>query len=616
MESVEQTQAARTAQFDFAFWCCAFGSLMLAALAITTAWRPDLLTTQQELWLFFVGCAVPFLATWRRAIIDGRLPATPTGQPRHDHITGWGFLALTFAIGVIVALAAWATSDADAERRIDSDWGAIVVFGLAVAFVLAAILPLIGNALGPNRVNKLGSVFTPLGWLARPFGSILSFLDSVLVFAVAGGAGASQPWLTVRYLFLFCSIVPCAVLGYWLPAPWGLIPIAWGFIVAISISRRWAWIEDDREIYMLNRRYNGAHVRVGFAQDLRDEALLSFMSMFFLVPLALRQAHLWSMEAGTPLFSIDPLVQVGLLDWIGYYGTELAKAVPFVDWAEIYQVEGQAPIEAESSEARHVVFATRVLVDLVFLAALLQALSISARNAKQMDLFKAGVMDRLDPFIEPREFRRLVGRDATGEWAIIESEVATFPKYDAIRLAELSAPEHHPINIAAKALRRRDGSDDSARFHEQLIERAFHKKKDADAIDEVLTAIRMTDSLVDADDLDRARIELNHRRSMNGVRENIARLIIRATDADARAAAIRSILVGESRWSEQPSNDVRDAVAPVRRIALNALKDAALRGDAAAIALIDRVSETDQSNNLRREARAILASVRQGGTPS
>lgn len=611
MESVEQTAAARTAKVDFAFFACAFGSLVLATLAGVVIWKPDFLTIQQQFSLFFAGCAIPFLAAWHRAVIDGRLPATPTGHPKHNHITGWGFLALALVVATIVSLAAWAASDVAADKQIDSEWGVIVVFGLAIAFVLAAVLPLIANALEPSVVRRLATILMPLNWLAKPFGAILSFLDSLLVFAVAGGAGAAQPWLLVRYLFLLCSILPCALLGYWLPAPWGLIPIAWGFIVAISISRRWAWIEDDREIYMLNRRYNGAHVRVGFAQDLRDEALLSFMSMFFLVPLALRQAHLWTVaQGGAPLFDIDPQAQVNLLDWIGYYGTELAKAVPFVDWAEIYQVEGAAPIEATRPEARHAIFATRVLVDLVFLAALLQALAISARNAKQMDLFKAGVMDRLDPFIEPREFRRLVHRNQSGAWVTQDAAIEAFPKYDAIRLAELSAPEHHPISIAAKALRRRDGSDDSARFHEQLIERAFRKKKDADAIDEVLTAIRMTDAMIDADDLDRARIELNHKRAMNGVRENIARLVVRATDPEARMSALRSILTGKSKWSDAAPKEVMDAVAPVRRIALYGLVDQAKRGDIEAIRLIDHVADNDQAGNLKREAREIVGRLR------
>ena len=597
------------ASLDLSFFACLLGSVTLVGLVVAVILRPDLLTTQQELGIFALGCALPLLLAWRRAILDGRLPATPNGQPQHNHITGWGFLALTTAVLVIVGLAAWAGADDATDKQIDADWGIIVVFGLAAAFVLAALLPLVASALGPSRLENLTALTKPIGWVIRPFGVLLSAIDSLFVFAVAGGAGATQPWLPVRYLFLFCAIVPCAVLGYYLEAPYGLIPIAWGFIVAISISRRWAWIEDDREIYMLNRRYNGAHVRVGFGQDLRDEALLSFMSMFFLVPLALRQTHEWDPD----IFSVGSNVTLSLLDWIGFYGTELAKAVPFVDWAEIYQVEGHAPIAAESAQARHVVFATRVLVDLVFLAALLQALSISARNAKQMDLFRAGVMDRLDPFIEPREFRRLVRKDDVGAWAVDDDALRKFPKYDAIRLAELSAPEHFPLSIAAKALRHRDGTDDSARFHEQLLERAFAKKKDADSIDEVLTALRMTASAVDADDLDRVRIELNQRRAMNGVRENVMRLILSASDQTARFAAIRSALIGHSPWSDRSQDEVRDAVAPVRRIALNALKEAVASGDPKAIALVDQVAEKDPSGNLRREASAILAVLRGSG---
>lgn len=585
---------------------CAVGATSLMALASLIALWPGTVTTMQALWIFAAACCLPVLTSWRRAVLDGRLPATPNGQPRHEHITGWGFLALTGVIAVIVGLAAWASADESADRHIHSEWGIIVVFGLAIAFVSAAIAPLVLNSLGPDSVlRRAGSLAAPFLWIAHPFGSALSFLDSVLVFAVAGGAGASQPSLLVRYALLFASIFPCAVLGYWLPAPWGLIPIAWGFVVAISISRRWSWVEDDREIYMLNRRF-GAHLRIGFGQDLRDEALLSFMSLFFLVPLALRQAHGWSVQFDDPLFDVDASATVGLLDWIGYYGTELAKAVPFVDWAEIYQVEGEAPISAERAEARHVVFATRVLVDLVFLAALLQALSISARNAKQMELFKANVLDRLDPFVEPREFRRLVHRTESGVWEIIPEAIEKFPRYDAIRLAELSAPEHQPINIAAKALRRRDGSDDSARFHEQLIERAFQKRKDVESIDEVLTAIRMTDASIDADDLDRVRIELNGRRPMNNAREDIMRLILRAADHQARFAAIRSALIGQSNNVEGAADAIRDSVAPVRRIALEGLRPALTSGDRDARTLVEVVSQTDPAPNIRRIATDML----------
>lgn len=608
---VAESQGKRS-PYDFALYACIFGGVGLLCLSVVAAELPQLLTTEQILCGFAACCSIPFLASWRRAIRDGRLPAIPTGTPKHDHISGWSFIALASVIGIIVGLAYWAAADELTDRRIHTDWGLAVVFGLAIAFAAAALLPLILNASGPNGAQRtIARLFLPITLLARPFGLLLSFIDSLLVFAVAGGAGAAQPWLIVRYGLLFLSIVPCAVLGYWLPAPYGLIPIAWGFTVAISISRRWAWIEDDREIYMLNHKYSGTHLRIGFGQDLRDEALLSFMSMFFLVPLALRQAHMWSEEMNEPLFQIAAGMSPHLFDWIGYYGTELAKAVPFVDWAEIYQVEGAAPIQAESPAARHVVFATRVLVDLVFLAALLQALSILARNAKQMALFEAGVMDRLDPFIEPREFRKLVRRSTDGTWEMNPDTIATFPKYDALRLAELSAPEHHPLSIAAKALRRRDGSDDAARFHEQLLERAFQKKKDADSIDEVLTAIRMTDCPIQFDDMDRVRVELNQKRAMNGVRETLMRMVANAPDSPERTAALKSALVGDSPFVEgRPADEIRDAVAPVRRIALLALKPKAMANDPSAIAIIDAVASSDQAGNLKREAKDILGEIR------
>ena len=615
MEDEEVRRSVRQQRFDLQFFACMLGGLGLAALAFVVVRYPAMISPHNTLIYFGGGCAIPFLAAWRRAIIDGRLPAMPTGTPKHNHITGWGFLALAFVVATIVGLAAWATSDEIADRRIHADFGIGVVFGLAVLFAAAALLPIFGKVVAPFGITKAASsALAPVRWFARPFELVLSFLDSISVFAVAGGAGASQPWTLVRYALLACSIVPCGMLGYALPPPFGLIPIAWGFIVAVSISRRWAWVEDDRDVYMLNRRYQGAHVRIGFAQDLRDEALLSFMSMFFLVPLALRQFHDWSVVLGQPLFDIDPTASVHLLDWIGYYGTELAKAVPFVDWAEIYQVQGAAPIEALSTNSRHVVFATRVLVDLVFLAALLQALSISARNAKQMDLFKAGVMDRLDPFIEPDEFRKLVMRGPEGKWQEHAANILAFPKYDPIQLAELSSTEHHPINIAAKALRRRDGSDDAARFQEQLVERAFQKRKDADAIDEVLTAIRMTGAPVDVEALDRVRIELNHRRPMNAIRETILKLIAQAPPNQERSAALLSALVGQTEFADgQPPEEIRDAVAPVRRVALNALGALAMQGDVKAISAIDLTSSTDPSGNVQTAAKEILASIRSRG---
>lgn len=229
--------------FDIAFYACVLGVIAQISLATISANRPDALSPAQTLAIFSGACVVPFLACWRAAIVDGRLPALPVGTPKHDHITGWGFLALAGIVGVIVGLATWATSDEIADRRIHSDWGVGVVFGLAIAFVFAALTPVIANALAPTQAQRLFAFVRPLGLIAKPFGMVLSGIDSIMVFAVAGSAGAAQKWLLLRYLLLFGVIVPCAVLGYVLPAPYGLVPIAWGFVVAISMSRRWSWIE-------------------------------------------------------------------------------------------------------------------------------------------------------------------------------------------------------------------------------------------------------------------------------------------------------------------------------------------------------------------------------------
>lgn len=595
-------------KFSLELLGCLVGAAVVAGATALLFLRTDLFSPGQIVVLFFGGNLIAVFGAWRQAILDDRLPPITKNSIKHDHITGWGFIAIILAISLILGLASWATSNTLANRDIHAQWGVYVVFGLAIVFVAAALAPPI-NLSGDSSKSVLRHFTT----FIRPFGLLLSAIDSLLVFAVAGAAGVRQKWLLLRYGLLFTTLLPCGVLGYLLPAPWGLLPLAWGFIVAISISRRWAWVEDDRDVYMLNRAF-GTHLRVGFDQDLRDEALLSFMSMFFFVPLALAQAQVWSAQLGNPLFDITLGHSPNLLDWIGYFGAELAKAAPFVDWAEVYQVRGDDHFEPHSVVGEHVVFAMRILVDLVFLAALVQALAISARNAKQMELFKAKTLTRLDPFTEPREFRKLLKRGDGGNWEIRETEFGQFPQYDAIRLAELSDPAYAPINIVAIALRKRDGSDDAARFMEQLEERAFQKKKDTDSIEEALNAIRISGAIVPADELDRVRIELNRRHPLNSARETIMRLIARCPPSKDRFDAIQSALVGISPNSDgEPAEKVRDAIGPVRRIAVEALRAQVLDGDAAAIRLVDNVAQNDGATLVRQTARDILAQRR--GSP-
>jgi hypothetical protein len=376
-----------------------------------------------------------------------------------------------------------------------------------------------------------------------------------------------------------------------------LIPLAAGFAVAISMSRRWAWVEDDRELAMLNGRFVGPHLRIGFEQDLRDEAMLSFMSMFFLVPLALRQVEGWQ-----TIFNMANGNVNDMLDWIAFFGAELAKAVPFVDWAEIYNVHGSAGIEIGNDPmARHVMFSTRVLVDLVFLAALLQALGISARNAKQRELFNGGSLNRLDPFIEKTEFRKLVRRGDDGAWQADEAAVLAFPEYDVIRLGELSDPSQpKAIQVAAKALRMKQGGSTSAEFHDELLRRAMTPRRDREAVMEVVQAIRGAGPERQVYELDQARRALNGAVRMVEARTSVMRLLIDAPQSPERTIALLEAV---------QAGPQRDSLGPVRAVAIAGLAVPAANDEPSVRALIRQAAKQGDTDAERKAAKAIMDQI-------
>lgn len=522
-------------------------------------------------------------ALWKAALENRFFLGT---EKKRDHISGWSFLALASAMGTIVFLASWAASSNTVDRVIHAQWGIFVVVGVAGAFFIAALTP------SEEFLQQVSDTLNPITAPIRLLGRWLSGLDALLVFGVAGAAGALRANAYLRYFLLFGTLLPCAYLGYILRAPWGLIPVGWGFLVAVAMSRAWAWVEDDRDVAMLSGKYTGDHLRMGFAQDLRDEALFSFMTMFFLVPLALRQFQLTADDMHVPLFVMRDDQHPDLWQWIAYYGTELAKAVPFVDWAEVYHVEGDANIAPqEQGWSRHLVFVTRVIVDLVLLAALLQALALSARNSRQQDLFKRREIQLLDPFTEPATFKKLRVR-VNGEWQADPDKIAQFPQYNEQRLAELADPQRHPdIACVAVALRKRDGLDaidKSDDFHAALLERARAKRKDSAAIDAAVSAIEIAKARVNVSTLAEVRRLLNARPAMNGVRERVMRLIASAPNSPFKEAALTEALSGTTK----------DTIGPVREIALRGLEDSLAAGMQWAKALASNLME-DRAHRVR-----------------
>lgn len=542
---------------------------------------------------------VPNVSFALEAIRDKRLPARAGGNPRHDHISGFGAILLVSCILVISVLAYWAHTNPDASREIYAGWGLGIVLLLSLFFAAVAILP------GLNFGSAIKVVGERASRAVKPLGDAISGVDSILVFCVAPSAGATFASRRWRYGFLVLFSAPLGLLGYWLPAPWGLVPIIWALSSAIAISRRWAWVEDDRETAMLNARFRGEHLKIGFQQDLRDEALLAFIPMFILLPLGLRQAHEWGEALKWTMFSIKGVNQDNLLNWIQFFGSELAKAVPFVDWAEIYDVKGKGPIEIGEGEARHVVFAARVLVDLVFLAALLQALDTFARNAKQIEMFEDGVLDRLDPFIERREFRRLVKRDS---YRYIKSSAfdrfGLNTKYNLSRLIELKDDAEDPaVRHAAKLLFDRDfqNADIVVELHDKLKELANvprGKAPDSAAMLEVLSAIEATGPLRLLDELEEVRRRLVAYSSAREVRRKIVEMFVewgdRPNDEDYAlwVSALVAVLIGEKS---------REAIFAVRRMAFEALKSAYLRTEREVVLAFQNAANSDGAPNLKNE---------------
>jgi len=591
------------ASFVLAFeaLACLASVILLMLLSAAPLYR-DALPAWPPAWawaaMFLAACALAVAASWVKGIFDKRLPARIGGEPRHAHISGWTFVWIVLVMSIIVALATWASESDDNRAVINTDWGIAIMIGLAVAFVAAALVPTVSIA------DHASGLISFIGRFVRPFGRLLSIIDSILVFAVAGGAGATQNSVFIRYVMLLGTLGACAAMGYWLEPPWGLAPLAWGFLVAVAISRRWAWIETDRELAMLNRRFVGPHLRIGFAQDMRDEALLSFASLLILVPLALRQAQITALGANFDLFNTDLAAANDLRTWIGFFGTELAKAVPFVDWAEVYDVGGADESIVQSPIAHHFVFATRILVDLVFLAALLQALSISARNATQRGLFYEGQLDRLDPFLEPREFRKLMRRGQGGRLEPDPERVAAFPEYDPIRLRELAGDDDHSraFRAAVNAVRAQQGGSNIAEFHAELARRVRMPERDKTAILEVVNAIRAAGPERDIVLLDQLRRELNHVPRLIEVRTEIVRLLAEAPNSAEKTAALTGAIEHD-----------RDSLGPVRLAALTGLAEAAQSGDReAAVTLQRAVSSPSLTKAEQRSVRELLAQLDRG----
>lgn len=318
---------------------------------------------------------------------------------RDDVISGkslFTFIIVSASIGCLAWLAglyyeASSKNPDTPQNFFENNFGIFATAVIVAGFVLFVLMPHIISALR-SRDEQASADFYRASGLANIYPSVIvSRLDSFVVHFIAPISGATQRGRGIPHLLVVSIMLPLTILGYLLPPPWGLAPISLALLIAVSLGRRWSWIEEDRETASRLETTQGSSIFVGFRNNLRDEALLAYIFLFVLVPLGLRQLNIVTsaFDGGSSFF-----------DWLRFFGAELAKAVPFVDWAEIYEFSPTTDIKMESTYARHLVFGSRVLVDFVIMAALFQALSIWQRSRTQKKLYAAGQLDAFDPFTE------------------------------------------------------------------------------------------------------------------------------------------------------------------------------------------------------------------------
>jgi hypothetical protein len=362
---------------------------------------------------------------------------------RFNSISNVSFYTTCILTFLLAALAVWAAGVSIAEAQKLSEGSAItarlalmITFGVVAAFIIFIFLPHIQRAFdnwgddhrgAPPNLAPIVANGALIGWNTLP--AIASAIDSALVRVVAPLTGATQPGRGIPHLYVICTLLPVTALGFALPPPFGLIPISYGMLMVLALGRRWAWIEEDRETASRLQLTRSREIYVGFDNDLKDEALLGYASLFIIVPLALYQIN-----AIIPAFTVTTSDDNSNLffAWLSFFGAELAKAVPFVDWWEIYDVNINVPIEPvcdnTSAEClnnprgrglimagQHMTFAARAMVDLVIMAALFQAISIWQRSRAQERLYDAGHLNAFDPFTEVAFFKRGMRREA-GKW--------------------------------------------------------------------------------------------------------------------------------------------------------------------------------------------------------
>ena len=248
--------------------------------------------------------------------------------------------------------------------EISIDLGFVALLNGVVSFAFAVLVASVFWL--TYQVSRMSRLNQALGWVLDR-GDV--FLRKVFIHLT--GASQQSPWRRWGVFVLYFAAL--AIIGAFAPLAVALISNGAALVSILAIYRYWERDEDKRieRISEGRSNYDG--------QDLRDEMFAAIGLLLFFIPLG----YVRISEAGTVLsgHSPYPSIDAALFVW-----GELTKALPLVDWSEVFRVRNLSGVEASGAVGLSLNFFIRILFDLLVLAGILRTLDILRSQSRGDDL--------------------------------------------------------------------------------------------------------------------------------------------------------------------------------------------------------------------------------------
>lgn len=531
-----------------------------------------------------IGC-------FREAALNDEVGSKLNQIPKPAHITGLGasvaIILFSFVMLVLV-VGELQPNEFSIPARV-GNWTILLLAGLFGFAFLSSRLPV------PQSFDEFLDKLRNWTRGVRGIGRAISWTDAVLVFGVAPLVGVSfKNWYS-RYPVLVAHLACCGFLVWNLPPPYGLISALWVFILVFAVVRRWGWIEHARASRLQNPD-DPQQRRIQSTVDLRDEAMFSLILLVLIMPLAMRQVHqIVPLDQG---FSIKGTSINNVFAWTGFFGVELLKALPFVDWADIYGAKSSAGISTSGPISMHAVFVARMIIDLVFLAALVQSVSISVAIEKNKRDFLANrnKVSQLDERIERSHLRRLVIKNSEETYVPITS-LEAYKHYDRLALSRLKLRYRDDDERLMAAILEigKLSKKEITTPSEVLVELAHMPKPNGSKILNALNIIEEEKDF-DLDDMFSARSALNRKGDLESERQALVQFIM---------THIPPTPERDKKFAEILSGKDCDSLLGVRRLVIDTLARNAHRNPEAVIYL-NRAASEDASEVVQNLAKKAM----------